>query len=112
MRSPSRPSASRKDSDSRQSCGASARLHRTQLRRPFAVANGIRHRYVRHFASLARAAQHQTAATHVATTDEFAGKYQSFAERSEEHTSELQSPMYLVCRLLLEKKKKKIFQSQ
>src|SRR5437762_6729870 len=29
------------------------------------------------------------------------------AARSEEHTSELQSPMYLVCRLLLEKKKKK-----
>src|SRR5437762_1556898 len=28
-----------------------------------------------------------------------------FAKRSEEHTSELQSPMYLVCRLLLEKKK-------
>src|SRR5437763_7039293 len=30
----------------------------------------------------------------------------AFAEaaRSEEHTSELQSPMYLVCRLLLEKK--------
>src|SRR5437762_5475143 len=28
------------------------------------------------------------------------------AFRSEEHTSELQSPMYLVCRLLLEKKKK------
>src|SRR5437879_8964580 len=27
------------------------------------------------------------------------------ATRSEEHTSELQSPMYLVCRLLLEKKK-------
>src|SRR5437762_13734535 len=26
-------------------------------------------------------------------------------KRSEEHTSELQSPMYLVCRLLLEKKK-------
>src|SRR5437763_15237822 len=29
-----------------------------------------------------------------------------FLVRSEEHTSELQSPMYLVCRLLLEKKKK------
>src|SRR5437763_5887980 len=29
----------------------------------------------------------------------------SGAIRSEEHTSELQSPMYLVCRLLLEKKK-------
>src|ERR1017187_6521797 len=28
-----------------------------------------------------------------------------FLMRSEEHTSELQSPMYLVCRLLLEKKK-------
>src|SRR5437762_7000370 len=28
------------------------------------------------------------------------------AVRSEEHTSELQSPMYLVCRLLLEKKNK------
>src|SRR5437879_13448070 len=30
--------------------------------------------------------------------------------RSEEHTSELQSPMYLVCRLLLEKKKQKTCQ--
>src|SRR2546425_8933540 len=29
-------------------------------------------------------------------------------DRSEEHTSELQSLAYLVCRLLLEKKKKKI----
>src|SRR6266581_6905795 len=28
------------------------------------------------------------------------------ARRSEEHTSELQSPVHLVCRLLLEKKKK------
>src|SRR5687767_15542684 len=31
--------------------------------------------------------------------------------RSEEHTSELQSLAYLVCRLLLEKKKKKIMQA-
>src|SRR5438445_7294240 len=29
-----------------------------------------------------------------------------YVERSEEHTSELQSRQYLVCRLLLEKKKK------
>src|SRR5690348_17574879 len=29
-----------------------------------------------------------------------------FLLRSEEHTSELQSPVHLVCRLLLEKKKK------
>src|SRR5688572_32744429 len=33
-------------------------------------------------------------------------------ERSEEHTSELQSQSNLVCRLLLEKKKKMIFYSQ
>src|SRR5256885_13641797 len=34
-------------------------------------------------------------------------RYQSnFQQRSEEHTSELQSPCNLVCRLLLEKKKK------
>src|SRR5437879_9844810 len=33
--------------------------------------------------------------------------YLRYALRSEEHTSELQSPMYLVCRLLLEKKKQK-----
>src|SRR3712207_8642471 len=30
------------------------------------------------------------------------------ADRSEEHTSELQSRQYLVCRLLLEKKKKHV----
>src|SRR5690348_18378095 len=29
-------------------------------------------------------------------------------QRSEEHTSELQSPVHLVCRLLLEKKKKNL----
>src|SRR6266404_8583582 len=33
-------------------------------------------------------------------------RFRSFAKRSEEHTSELQSLAYLVCRLLLEKKKK------
>src|SRR5437763_12717183 len=31
--------------------------------------------------------------------------------KSEEHTSELQSPMYLVCRLLLEKKKLSLTQN-
>src|SRR2546426_8967017 len=35
------------------------------------------------------------------------GKIQGPLARSEEHTSELQSPCNLVCRLLLEKKKKK-----
>src|SRR5438445_12951222 len=33
------------------------------------------------------------------------GESQPFEPRSEEHTSELQSRQYLVCRLLLEKKK-------
>src|SRR5256885_16881017 len=35
-------------------------------------------------------------------------QYRPGRSRSEEHTSELQSPCNLVCRLLLEKKKKKI----
>src|ERR1017187_2339734 len=39
-------------------------------------------------------------------TRDFRRGRQGFTYRSEEHTSELQSPMYLVCRLLLEKKKK------
>src|SRR3712207_7357044 len=34
------------------------------------------------------------------------GVVKGFGRRSEEHTSELQSRQYLVCRLLLEKKKK------
>src|SRR2546426_9224959 len=37
----------------------------------------------------------------------FAGARDAEFQRSEEHTSELQSPCNLVCRLLLEKKKKK-----
>src|SRR6266487_5216575 len=37
---------------------------------------------------------------------------QTVIVRSEEHTSELQSPVHLVCRLLLEKKKKNKKQQQ
>src|SRR5256885_8210741 len=36
-------------------------------------------------------------------------EFLAFKKRSEEHTSELQSPCNLVCRLLLEKKKKKVY---
>src|SRR5688572_31996537 len=36
----------------------------------------------------------------------------NFFDRSEEHTSELQSQSNLVCRLLLEKKKKDIYQAR
>src|SRR5687767_15752691 len=39
---------------------------------------------------------------------EVGGPHESYFQRSEEHTSELQSLAYLVCRLLLEKKKIKI----
>src|SRR3712207_8973553 len=39
-------------------------------------------------------------------TGKYETRHQSVIGRSEEHTSELQSRQYLVCRLLLEKKKK------
>src|SRR3989449_9867760 len=42
--------------------------------------------------------------------DDYVTKPFAFEERSEEHTSELQSRLHLVCRLLLEKKKKKRIQ--
>src|SRR2546425_6436050 len=47
------------------------------------------------------------AATSVGLVDETMLLDLAYEERSEEHTSELQSLAYLVCRLLLEKKKKK-----
>src|SRR3712207_8450553 len=40
----------------------------------------------------------------------FAGREAIFEHRSEEHTSELQSRQYLVCRLLLEKKNNKLLE--
>src|SRR5438552_14779461 len=50
--------------------------------------------------ALASAAQAAAATTHDMSVP-------GLQPRSEEHTSELQSPDHLVCRLLLEKKKKK-----
>src|SRR2546429_6146166 len=44
---------------------------------------------------------------HSSTTSTPSDFHGSFAGRSEEHTSELQSRLHLVCRLLLEKKKHK-----
>src|SRR5258708_24552556 len=41
----------------------------------------------------------------VLSTDDDVGRHRNRLKRSEEHTSELQSPDHLVCRLLLEKKK-------
>src|SRR5258708_14364989 len=43
--------------------------------------------------------------TKSSSTDWSSGQPCSTSRRSEEHTSELQSPDHLVCRLLLEKKK-------
>src|SRR5689334_24111834 len=43
----------------------------------------------------------------IVTLPEVSTKKPERLERSEEHTSELQSQFHLVCRLLLEKKKKK-----
>src|SRR5687768_17812785 len=47
---------------------------------------------------------HASAAPPVAETQSFT-MYPADSPRSEEHTSELQSRLHLVCRLLLEKKK-------
>src|SRR5437764_5681270 len=50
------------------------------------------------------AAEEGSSISHSLGREELVGRAQGL--RSEEHTSELQSPMYLVCRLLLEKKNK------
>src|SRR5438445_7489023 len=51
---------------------------------------------------------HRSRQSHVFTAEQGQeGVAQPPRQRSEEHTSELQSRQYLVCRLLLEKKKKK-----
>src|SRR2546422_7770442 len=55
-------------------------------------------RIVRSFLTMAR--RHPPERGHVSVN-------QILKDRSEEHTSELQSRLHLVCRLLLEKKKKK-----
>src|SRR5206468_5377607 len=69
----------------------------------FEIRRGILDR--QNFAFLANLAYGVTAGLDVqtGTNDMFA--YQDLVDRSEEHTSELQSRSDLVCRLLLEKKK-------
>src|SRR3712207_7733896 len=75
----------------RSSTDTSYRLRDTRLARPISIAP------VMQYASLARQqAVLLRGLVNVAS---------AFPVRSEEHTSELQSRQYLVCRLLLEKKK-------
>src|SRR5690554_7635590 len=45
---------------------------------------------------------------HARRADRQGGPRRAWSRRSEEHTSELQSRPHLVCRLLLEKKKRKL----
>src|SRR3712207_7691962 len=52
-----------------------------------------------------RPAVYETAALPLSYIGEGSTNFTARLERSEEHTSELQSRQYLVCRLLLEKKK-------
>src|SRR5256885_3372283 len=59
--------------------------------------------YTTLFRSSSPGAPASSAATPTSTTQTSAPTW--LAKRSEEHTSELQSPCNLVCRLLLEKKK-------
>src|SRR3712207_9268812 len=69
-------------------------------RSPFLMRRFIRKRIEERVASRGR-----TPVTE-ADVDESARMYRQYRfKRSEEHTSELQSRQYLVCRLLLEKKK-------
>src|SRR5690348_17577789 len=49
--------------------------------------------------------EHRPAFRHLRRTRGHRGVGALLVPRSEEHTSELQSPVHLVCRLLLEKKK-------
>src|SRR5256884_3647594 len=50
-------------------------------------------------------------ASRVAAAAELTARIEQYMRRSEEHTSELQSRLHIVCRLLLEKKKKSIHRS-
>src|SRR5947209_14738968 len=71
--------------------------------------------YTTLFRSLARAGRRRPVVHRAAARPRRAGgpraaraRAQDAAVRSEEHTSELQSRQYLVCRLLLEKKKDEV----
>src|SRR6266850_5164589 len=87
--------------------GVELRLGRAELHRDgdsLDDLTGIDAYHVRAHHHLARAVHHQL---HEGALLLLSHGELERAERSEEHTSELQSPCNLVCRLLLEKKKNK-----
>src|SRR2546426_8700242 len=73
----------------------------TTLFRSLVVDVGLMGAQLRHVSQVGR-----NVLGHFAQVLHFEGPDLAFLVRSEEHTSELQSPCNLVCRLLLEKKKK------
>src|SRR5258707_6064768 len=62
--------------------------------------------YTTLFRSLDRAPANEIGTVMLRELEQFVAAAKNLTARSEEHTSELQSRQYLVCRLLLEKKKK------
>src|SRR5256885_12119420 len=62
--------------------------------------------YTTLFRSLRRGGREAVRVADGPVGEQAAARSAGHAQRSEEHTSELQSPCNLVCRLLLEKKKK------
>src|SRR2546422_4656561 len=63
-------------------------------------------------AALAVESPHERGGLHLVAQVEVSGRLVQHEQRSEEHTSELQSRLHLVCRLLLEKKKKDMFNTR
>src|SRR5574340_1528944 len=79
-----------------------------ELAKRFKVSQGTVRKAIDELAEENILVRRQGKGTFVATHSEEGSRYRFLRiTRSEEHTSELQSPKDLVCRLLLEKKKKK-----
>src|SRR5215203_6705649 len=83
--------------------GASSPASKWSTSRPLLTASAGMDRVLHHHAGTRERLQRPAVRRHLLLGD--AG-LAAGGKRSEEHTSELQSRQYLVCRLLLEKKKK------
>src|SRR2546425_1906454 len=88
------------------SWSSSASISRRSFSSSSDIGGKIAHR--QHAFQLAQLVQHRGGNRAVRIHQRVRHLSLGLVQRSEEHTSELQSLAYLVCRLLLEKKKKKI----